>query len=158
MELVLIRHGESLHNVRMSESFDSELTEKGRVQARLTGRELAGEGIEEIWCSPMKRALETASLIAGQLKIPVKVMVELSEFLLTLGEPGYSRSTILEKFPMVELPPEVDEEGWGRHRNSEQLDELRSRMKVVADRIQKLAQTEPEKNWPLLFTAFPERN
>lgn len=73
----LIRHGENLANLTLEFSHrkvDYSLTEKGILQARQTADALVGQNIDEIYSSPLKRALETAQIIAEPLGLPVQVV------------------------------------------------------------------------------------
>lgn len=66
--LVLLRHGEtpwSSGPVRYSGQTDLELTEEGRRQATRAAALVAGAGIEVVVASPLRRALETAGVIAA---------------------------------------------------------------------------------------------
>jgi broad specificity phosphatase PhoE len=77
-----VRHGEGQDNVRRQFSYkrvDRPLTERGRLQARQTAEYLAGKQIDEIFCSPMKRANETAQIIAERLGLPLTVLEEFRE-------------------------------------------------------------------------------
>lgn len=77
-----IRHGEGLDNVARQFSFkklDRPLTERGRLQADQTGDYLVGKHIDGIFCSPMKRARETAGIIAARLKLEPTVLEEFRE-------------------------------------------------------------------------------
>ncbi|MFG2823499.1 histidine phosphatase family protein [Kitasatospora sp. NPDC048365] len=58
--LYLVRHGEALPD-------ESGLSERGRRQAELLGRRLAGRPIRVLHHGPLPRATQTAELIAGQL-------------------------------------------------------------------------------------------
>lgn len=65
-----VRHGEGVDNVARQFSYkklDRPLTERGRLQAGQTGEYLAGMDIDEVFCSPMKRAHETGQIIAQRL-------------------------------------------------------------------------------------------
>src|SRR5579862_6350173 len=66
------RHGENLANVTRTLSFrvyDESLTERGRQQARdLAARLAAGPAPDRIVCSPLRRAAETAAILAGVLR------------------------------------------------------------------------------------------
>jgi broad specificity phosphatase PhoE len=90
MRQYLVRHGESVSNLegRVQGQEDVELSEFGHVQARQVAawsRALAGaarEGsltIGEIWSSPLKRARETAAVIAAAVGLPVMVEQRLCE-------------------------------------------------------------------------------
>lgn len=68
--LYLVRHGENRANLTKEFSHrlvDYSLTDKGRLQARQTAGHLQGEGIDEIYTSPLKRAVETASILGARL-------------------------------------------------------------------------------------------
>lgn len=69
----LIRHGQTEWNRerRIQGHLDVKLSDLGREQARRTGQALRGEGIEFLYASDLSRALETATIIAEQLGIPV---------------------------------------------------------------------------------------
>ena len=62
----MVRHGESVNNKRGIIAGDSPLTDKGREQARLTKKALAGLKFDAIYSSDLKRAVETAYIIAGK--------------------------------------------------------------------------------------------
>ena len=64
--VVLIRHGEGLHNVRQSQgAIDPRLTPNGQGQAKAIGMRCAKEGFELLIVSPLSRAVETAALAFG---------------------------------------------------------------------------------------------
>ncbi len=69
MLLYLVRHGETDWNYsrRIQGSTDIPLNETGRAQARVTGRLLATRHWDSIVASPLSRALETATIIAGEV-------------------------------------------------------------------------------------------
>ncbi|WP_207485365.1 histidine phosphatase family protein [Arenibaculum pallidiluteum] len=77
--MILLRHGESHFNRLFSRSrvdpgiHDPELTETGQAQAMAAATALSGERIESIVASPYTRALQTASIIAEVLGVPVEV-------------------------------------------------------------------------------------
>jgi broad specificity phosphatase PhoE len=66
------RHGENLANVTRTFSFrvyDESLTERGCQQAReLAARLAAGPAPDRIVCSPLRRAAETAAILAEALR------------------------------------------------------------------------------------------
>jgi broad specificity phosphatase PhoE len=80
--IYFIRHGEGQDNIARkftSTWMDHSLTERGRQQALQTGEYLSGMHIDGIFCSPMKRAHETAQIIAGQLQMELTVLDEFRE-------------------------------------------------------------------------------
>lgn len=56
------------------------LSERGKRQARAAARYLGARPVVAVWSSPLERALETASIVAGRLGIPVRVEPELLEW------------------------------------------------------------------------------
>ena len=72
-----VRHGQTVWNVenKICGATDSPLTEYGREQARETGSKILAEGIkaDEILCSPLSRAADTAQLISEMTGIPYRV-------------------------------------------------------------------------------------
>lgn len=74
MEIYVFRHGETLWNKdkRLQGSADVELNEKGRELARIRAGELEGLAVDAIYSSPLKRAYETAVILAGDRKLEVQ--------------------------------------------------------------------------------------
>ena len=67
MRIIFVRHGEPDYEHDC-------LTERGQVQAEAVAERLRGEGIEEIFTSPLGRAAETAAVTAEALELPVKTL------------------------------------------------------------------------------------
>ena len=69
MNWYFVRHGEIDSNLRKIYAGQSpeRLTEKGRRQAREMAEKLMNPGIDEIYCSPVARAVETAEIIGAIL-------------------------------------------------------------------------------------------
>lgn len=70
--IYFIRHGESEANVRKvfaGQKDDTPLVDEGREQAKITAQEIIIEGlkIDKIYSSPLKRAYETAEIIAKEI-------------------------------------------------------------------------------------------
>ena len=82
MKLYIFRHGQTDGNVRnivQGAGVDIELNETGRRQAERLAAELKGEGLDVIYASPMKRADETARIVAAAAGVPVIPMPGLEE-------------------------------------------------------------------------------
>ncbi|MGH2484924.1 MAG: histidine phosphatase family protein [Ktedonobacterales bacterium] len=80
--LFLVRHGENPANLTREFShrvIDYSLTLRGVQQARQTARHFANQRIDALYTSPLKRAYETAAIIAGRLHLPVTVDERLRE-------------------------------------------------------------------------------
>ena len=67
MRIVFVRHGEPDYEHDC-------LTETGVRQAEQAAERLKEEGIEEIWASPLGRALQTAEIASKALGLPVKTL------------------------------------------------------------------------------------
>ena len=89
MQQYLVRHGESVSNLegRVQGQADIELSALGHAQARQVAawsRTLAAtapgsRALGEIWSSPLRRARETAAVIAAAVGLPVLVEERLCE-------------------------------------------------------------------------------
>lgn len=77
------RHGQTVWNVenKICGAIDIKLTEKGHNQAKELGQRILEEGllIDEIICSPLVRAAETARHISEITGIPMRVELRLKE-------------------------------------------------------------------------------
>ncbi|MCC7264706.1 MAG: histidine phosphatase family protein [Candidatus Latescibacteria bacterium] len=114
---------------------DPELTAKGQRQAELVAAFLAGGGhllpeergvgrplLDRLYCSAMVRAVHTAQYIGRALGLRPEVWVEvhemggiyLDEDGAKVGYPGHSAGQLRARFPEVQLPGQVTEEGWWR--------------------------------------------
>ena len=68
--VIVVRHGESTFNVKrivQGHHDESLLTETGEAQAKQVGQFLKGISIDAVYCSPLKRAARTATLITENL-------------------------------------------------------------------------------------------
>lgn len=65
MNIYLIRHGQTTGDIenRYGGEYDDHLTELGQKQSAEAAKKLADKGIEIIYCSPLQRARETATII-----------------------------------------------------------------------------------------------
>ncbi len=83
MNLVyLLRHGENTANLTKEFScrkIDYSLTPRGILQAQQTAAFFQSQAIDAIYASPLKRAAETAAIIADALALPVTTIEELRE-------------------------------------------------------------------------------
>ena len=99
--IYLVRHGENPANITHEFTYkkvDYSLTTKGILQAQQTGEYFKGRDIHEIYASPLKRAKETAEIIAQPLHIPVTIMEQFRE--INVGD-------------LEEMPP--TKENWRLH-------------------------------------------
>ena len=80
--LVLIRHGQSLSNIRKILTDDIEgfpLTEEGISQVEDTAAILSEFRFDRIWSSPVLRAYQTAEIISSAIRVPVEKVNDLRE-------------------------------------------------------------------------------
>lgn len=80
--IYLVRHGENKANITKEFSHkkvDYSLTPKGVLQAQQTAAYFRDRHIDEIYSSPLKRAYETAQIIAQQKGLPVTAMENFRE-------------------------------------------------------------------------------
>ncbi|MEM8611074.1 MAG: histidine phosphatase family protein [Cyanobacteria bacterium P01_H01_bin.105] len=84
--VIVVRHGESTFNVKrivQGHHDESLLTETGEAQAQQVGQFLKGIDIDAVYCSPLKRAARTATLITetlaqGKTPQPTDLLKEIS--------------------------------------------------------------------------------
>lgn len=97
----LVRHGENPANITREFSHrrvDYPLTARGEAQARRTGEYFRDKAIDAIYSSPLRRARQTAEIIAAALCAPVTVLEEFRE----------TNVGVLEDHPPTD-------ESWRRH-------------------------------------------
>lgn len=73
-KLILVRHGESVANrqsIYQGQTYDTPLTALGKRQIRVLSKHLRNCKIDTIYTSPLKRALETARIIAAGFDTPI---------------------------------------------------------------------------------------
>jgi probable phosphoglycerate mutase len=101
--LLLARHGETDWNreLRIQGSSDTDLNDVGRAQARALADELAGEQLDAIYSSDLRRARETAEIVATGRGLDVRLDADLRERSFGSWE-GLTRAEIAERFPDIE--------------------------------------------------------
>jgi len=81
-KLILARHGETMWNVEkvFRGRADVNLDKVGIKQAELLGKYLSNWELEAIYSSPVKRALNTANIVARYQKVAVRIAEGLIDF------------------------------------------------------------------------------
>lgn len=81
MQLLLIRHGESVANSQriLQGHLDSPLNDTGREQARKLADALADEHLAQVFASDLSRARETAEILCARLATPLQLDPDLRE-------------------------------------------------------------------------------
>ena len=98
-KMLLVRHGETIwnHTCRYQGHTDIELSETGRKQSKLLAAELKKEKVKAVYSSDLKRAYETAAILASPHNLSVQVTKELRE--INFGEwEGLTHKEIMEKY------------------------------------------------------------
>ncbi len=80
-QLILVRHGETLHNVAgIAQGWnDSELSDRGKQQVSKLAERLRKYNPDALFSSPLGRALSTATAIMDILKMEIQVLEDLRE-------------------------------------------------------------------------------
>jgi len=82
LEIILARHGETELNVKQvfRGRIDIKLNETGLRQSELLAEYLSGVNIDAVYSSPLRRALNTAEVIASYHKLEVEIAPDLIDF------------------------------------------------------------------------------
>jgi len=130
--ILLCRHAESEWNARFSRTRidpglpDPPLTARGREQAEELALRVRPFGIRRILASPYRRALETASIVAARLEVPVEVdplVRERFAFSCDVGTPASRLRALFPHLPLDRLP----EVWWSTRVESDAAVEARAR-------------------------------
>ena len=107
--ILLCRHGGTIWSSdnRFAGSTDVDLSDEGRAQATSLGKRLAPETIDAAYCSPMKRAIETATLALGTRTIPLVQRSSLKEIDHGPWE-GLRQTEAAERYPAAFTAWETD--------------------------------------------------
>ena len=133
--LVLIRHGETDWNVegRYQGQADPPLNARGLAQARQLAAELREVGLDVLYTSPLRRALQTAQILAQALQVPLHVEPRLME--IHQGDwQGRLRAEIAARYP--ELFRRWQTEPWEvTPPGGEHLRQVQARVYAAVDEI-----------------------
>jgi broad specificity phosphatase PhoE len=138
--LIVARHGETDWNRenRFQGHADPPLNELGRRQSEELAETLAGEGIARVYSSPLRRAFETAEIVARRLGIDVEPVEALRE--IDVGSwSGLTREEVAERFPEAWARWLDGHRGFG-YEDGETYEELSAR---VVPAMRKLAARHP---------------
>jgi len=177
MRLFIIRHGQSHNNLVdfnavsheeyvTSRLPDPDLTPLGWRQAEAVAQHVAtaktvdhaagygifdrpGYGITRLYCSPMRRAMQTAQPIGKAIGVDPEINVDIYEFggmysgdhhepEKCLNHPGMTSSEIEKEFPGYIIPATITEDGWYKE-GHESYEYFTDRIKRAARFLQKMA-------------------
>jgi len=122
--MILVRHGQSEFNVvygvtrRDPGIRDPALTELGQTQAAAAARSLQRFGGHRIICSPYRRALQTATIIAKTLGLAITVDSGIGERAAFTCDIGSPRSALAAAWPKLAFD-HIAETWWPDHGESE---------------------------------------
>jgi broad specificity phosphatase PhoE len=131
--ILLTRHGETDWNAasRFQGHADPPLNDRGREQARALARELAAAPPDALYSSPLRRAAETAAIVADHLGLEVCHVEDLRE--IDVGDwQGLTRAEVDERYPGALGRWLAGAHGW---ENGETYDELAARVLAALHRI-----------------------
>ncbi len=133
--LLLIRHGETDWNAqgRYQGQTDPPLNRRGEEQAQRLAEKLAGDRLDMAYSSPLRRAVQTARIIAESLTIPLHIEPRLMEIHLGAWESLLATEIAArdpERFRGWEKDP------WGiTPPDGESIKSVRDRVYAAADEI-----------------------
>lgn len=99
-DLLLVRHGETDWNAarRWQGRDDPPLNDTGRQQAEQLATDIEGEHVDAVYSSDLRRALETAEIVAARLDLPICALAGLRE--IDVGSwSGLTHDELQVKFP-----------------------------------------------------------
>jgi broad specificity phosphatase PhoE len=127
--LYLVRHGETDLNRdrRFRGMSDAPLNERGRLEVQGAARLLSGLGVSAVYTSPVRRAVETAEIIAGEIGAGVSIKEGLVD--VDYGEwQGLTVEEVREKFGEAALEAWIRDPGGFTFPGGESMRDVRSRL------------------------------
>lgn len=112
--IIVVRHAESIANIKgiyQGQTYDTGLSELGKKQAKALAERLKVFGVRRIITSPLKRALQTAEVIANKTNCEVEISKAIIETNHGVWE-GRPKDWVSQNFPDIhslwrEKPSEV---------------------------------------------------
>lgn len=102
-DFYLFRHGETDYNQQQrwqGQGINVDLNANGVAQANVLAQKLQDKKLEIIYSSPLKRAKQTAQIVAKSQNIPVKIIDDLTEG--SVGDcEGVLRTDVEKKYPEI---------------------------------------------------------
>jgi broad specificity phosphatase PhoE len=136
--LLLLRHGATAANVcrpyvLQGRRPDSALVDEGLAQAQAAARALLGRPVVQVYCSPLRRARQTAGIVADALGVPLAVEAALVEA--DVGRwTGLSWEEVARRWPEEHRAFEEDPERHG-YPGGENLAQVAERVLPAAGRL-----------------------
>jgi 2,3-bisphosphoglycerate-dependent phosphoglycerate mutase len=169
MQFYFLRHAQSINNALWTSTGssqgrdpDPELTKIGLKQAQYLGeflrkppspvfvnedgrdpQNLAGFGITHLYCSLMLRAIQTGTIVANIINLPLRAWIDIHEeggiYLddEVTGEfkplPGFTRTYLQQHYPNLILPENLTDEGWWNRPFETEADRLERAERVYKE-------------------------
>ncbi|HEX5821887.1 MAG TPA: histidine phosphatase family protein [Solirubrobacterales bacterium] len=139
MVVHFVRHGESASNaapgaMALPGNSGDRLTERGFEQVRAVSERLGEAGATRVLTSPLRRARETAGVIAERLELPVTELAELRELRESEGFGELSLEDQRLRRWSVWMAEHGDDPDHS-YRGGESFNEIMSRVQVVQERL-----------------------
>ncbi len=131
MQLYLMRHGQSQNNAGNASAHNVPLTSLGLEQVRRAADALADQRFDAIYCSPLKRALQTAAILHSRLGIAPYVHPSFSETGFSWGEPDATRGQLQTDYPDFILDESITTNGWAPADSETQEEAYERACKIV---------------------------
>jgi broad specificity phosphatase PhoE len=98
--IYMVRHGATQLSAedRFAGAVNVELSEEGKLQALQLAKRLADDAVTAVYCSPMTRTIQTATILAKPLSLPLILRDELREIHHGHWE-GMKRADVEQQFP-----------------------------------------------------------
>ena len=115
--MILLRHGQTLWNLHFGQTRidpglpDPGLTREGRRQAEAAGAALVDRNISLLFASPYRRTLETATIVAERLAVPILVEPLIRERAGFSCDIGTRAGMLAEAWPDLDFSA-LDERWW----------------------------------------------
>lgn len=140
MQLYLVRHGQSENNAGSTSSHNVPLTSLGQEQVSLLADAIADQRFDALYCSPLERALQSATILYSRLGIAPYVHPFFAETGFSGGEPDLLRDQMQSAYPHAILDPSITNSGWAPS-DGESIEDVHNRAESL---VQWLLERHPE--------------
>ena len=135
MQVLFVRHGESQDDIegRFGGWSDFDLTDKGKEQIRVSAQEIKklNENFQLILTSPLKRALQSAEIIAQKLNLQTRVFEYVKERNTYGILSGMVKSEAKDKYPNLIEDLDSDKYVLGSERHEDILDRVKKSLQLL---------------------------
>lgn len=143
----IVRHGQSFNTHRPDgEPYppNPPLTPAGVAEARLLAERLGALPVGRLVSSPMRRAIETASIVSSIVDRPIEVWTRCYEYRAQPGYWSWGARELRARQPSLVLPEDLGEDDW--YFGEEQLDQAIVRADAFLDWLQDQSRNATERH------------